>query len=59
MKIQKKIFIFFLGGGRGGGGVGSGGGVGLVGGGVTSPLRHRRLPEVVLCYLCIKALIRE
>ena len=26
---------------------------------VTSPLRHRRLPEVVLCYLCIKALIRE
>ena len=22
---------------------------------VTSSLRHRRLPEVVLCYLCIKA----
>ena len=26
---------------------------------VKSPLRHRRLPEVVLCYWCIKALIRE
>ena len=26
---------------------------------VKSPLRHRRLPEVVLCYWCIKALIWE